>query len=84
MKVVILAGSVQEAWSHARLAGLSRNDTIIPGSAMGARSLVLEDADLIVELPSFATHPHREQITQELRHVLATSGANPPWERVGQ
>ena len=84
MKVVILAGSVQEGWSHARLAGLSRNDTIIPGSLRGAEGLLLEDADLIVELPSFEGHPHRDGITSALRASLAKNGANPPWERVGR
>ena len=87
VKVVILAGSVNEGWGHARLAGLSRNDTIIPGSAQGARGLDLDYIDLIVELPSFARHPHHDEIEAEVRRAVEAAPkfkGGPIWHKAGE
>ncbi len=53
MIVVILARTVGEGRTHARLAGLADRDVVIPGSWHGLEGLRLGAGDLIVEMPGF-------------------------------
>ena len=82
MKVVILAGSVKEGDEYRRIAGLSRNDVFIPGSARGAEGLDLDGMDLIVEFESFAGHPHAAEIRAAVEHSASKSQPAPLWEKI--
>lgn len=85
MKVVLLAGSEQEAIAYARAAQIPTRDFIMPRSGANLRGLRLESTDLIAQFYSFINHPQREEICAELRHVMAKSEGGPPrWERIGQ
>ena len=82
MMVVILAGTVREGDEYRKVAGLARSDVLIPSSPAAFSGLVLHDGDLIVEFPSFDSHPKAEKMRHLLRHRLKRCGANPPWERI--
>lgn len=86
MIVVILARTIDEGRSHARLAGLADRDVVIPGSAAGIAGLKLDASDLIVELPGFRGRRGAQAIEDALLVAVlrGPADARPVWHRVGQ
>ena len=86
MIVVILAGTLQEAEGHARLAGLAMRDVVIPRSSEALEGLTLGVADLVVELPSFRSLPREKRDEIEavvLAKILRSPiGERAKWHRV--
>jgi hypothetical protein len=86
VKVVILAGTVDEARSLAKLAGLAMADVTIARSVYGVDGLRLTSDDLILEFPSWQDVPEsrRKGIERNLQRSSKKSKQPVPWERIGR
>lgn len=82
MKVVILAGSTDEAAAYAKGASVPRADVVIPRTEESLRGLRLEDEDLIVEFSSWYDLPdsRRRAIRSALYRCFV--GTGPRWEKI--
>ena len=82
MKVVILAGSTDEAHAYAKGAGLNRADVIIPRTEQALRGLELAEGDLVAEFASWYDLPdgRRRLIRNALYRCFV--GTGPRWEKI--
>lgn len=86
MKVVILAGTADEARSLAKLAGLAMADVTIARTVRGVDGLRLTADDLILEFPSWQDMPeaNRKGIERNLERSSKKSKQVVPWEKIGR
>jgi hypothetical protein len=82
VKVVILAGSVDEARAFVKVAALAAADVVIPQTPDVLDGLRLENSDLIIEFPSFLQHEDWHRITLMLNdRIGACQAYQIPWEK---
>ena len=84
--VILLTGTLDEAKSHARLAGLASGDVLIPRSGAAIDGLGLTAEDLIVEFPSWQDVPsgRRAEVERNLMRSIEKANVEVRWEKVGK
>jgi sialic acid synthase SpsE len=82
VKVILLAGSVDEARAFVKVASLAAADVVIPQTPDVLDGMRLANDDLIIEFPSFLQHQQWHGITLMLNDTIARCQAYQiPWEK---